>query len=229
MKKYDKPGNQFLSRVYMWMFIGLLLTAVTSFGVSSSSFLMALFLGSYLYFILIVVQFAIVLFLIWKIQSLSPTTATLVFIFYAVLSGITITPIFFAYTGASIFIVFLIASGMFIGMSLIGYFTKRDLSGIGRFLYMALIGLIIAMIANLALSIILKTAFPWLDFMISVAAVLIFSGLTAYDTQNIKKIGKTININEPYAQNMAIIGALKLYLDFINIFIHLLRLFGQRR
>ncbi|MCL2141499.1 MAG: Bax inhibitor-1/YccA family protein [Methanimicrococcus sp.] len=229
MSYSENSGNQFLSKVYLWMFIGLLLTAVASFGVLSSPSLMSFFIESGLFYILIFVELAIVILLSWRIKSMSSSTATLAFIFYSVISGITLTPILFFYTESSIFLVFLTTSGMFIGMSLFGYFTKKDLSGIGRFLIMALIGLVIAMILNIILYMIAPETAILVSFGLSVVAVLIFAGLTAYDTQNIKKIGQTIDHNDPFAQNLAIIGALKLYLDFVNLFIHLLKLFGKRR
>jgi FtsH-binding integral membrane protein len=226
---YEKASSRFLSKVYMWMFIGLLLTAVASYGVLSSPSLMSVFIGTGLFYVLIIAQLGLVILLSWKIKSLSPTTATLIFIFYSVISGITLSPILFAYTESSIFLAFLTASGMFIGMSLFGYFTKKDLSGIGRFLYMALIGLVIAFLLNIVFSLIAPSVVDAVSFWLSAAAVLIFAGLTAYDTQNIKKIGQSINSDDPFVQNLAIIGALKLYLDFINLFIHLLRLYAKRR
>ena len=216
----DVSGNRFLSKVYTWMFLGLLLTAVASYAVMSSASLQATMFG--LMWILIIIELVVVLFLIWRIKSMSPSTAMIAFIFYSVLSGITLTPILTYYTLASVFVVFLISSGMFIGMSLVGYFIKKDLSGLGRFLMMALIGLIIAMIINIFLY------SDTVSFAISVVAVLLFAGLTAYDTQKIKRIGQSMEYGDPYSQNMAIICALNLYLDFINLFIHMLRLFGRR-
>jgi FtsH-binding integral membrane protein len=190
---------------------------------------MATFIESSLYLVLIIVKLGIVILLSWKIKSLSPSTATLLFILYSVFSGIALTPILFIYTTSSIFVVFLAASGMFVGMSLIGFFTKKDLSGIRRFLYMALFGLILAFILNFIFMLLVPHLVGTISLWLSVGAVLIFAGLTAYDTQNIKRIGQSLEYGDPFAQNLAIIGALKLYLDFINLFIHLLRLFGQRR
>lgn len=118
---------------------------------------------------------------------------------------------------------------MFIGMSLIGYFIKKDLSGVGRFFIMALIGLVIAMFANMILYWISPATASRMSFILSVFAVLIFAGLTAYDTQKIKKIGSSVDHGEPFTQNLAIVCALTLYLDFINLFLNLLRLFGNRR
>ena len=229
MSYLENSGNRFLSKVYMWMFIGLLLTAVASFGVLNSPSLMFFFIESGLFYVLIFVELAIVFLLSWKLRSMSPSTATLVFIFYSVLSGITLSPVLFFYTKSAIYLAFLTASGMFIGMSLFGFFTKKDLSGVGRFLYMALIGLIIAMIINIFVYMISPSTGVFMDIALCVAGVLIFAGLTAYDTQNIKNIGEIIDHNDPFAQNLAIFGALKLYLDFINLFLRFLRLLGRRR
>ena len=229
MSDYDSSGNRFLSKVYMWMFIGLMLTAVASYGILRSPSLMSVFLSPGIFFVLVIVELVIVVLLSWKIKSMSPTTATLAFILYSVISGITLTPVLFYYTEGSIFIVFLIAAGMFIGMSLVGYFIKKDLSGVGRFLFMALIGLIILSFVNIILFMISPSSAMVMDFLLSVAGVLIFAGLTAYDTQNIKKMGRTLDPRSPFSQNIAIVCALKLYLDFINLFIRLLRLFGRRR
>ena len=130
---------------------------------------------------------------------------------------------------ASVFIAFIVAAGMFIGMSLVGYFIKKDLSGLGRFLIMALIGLIVAMLINMILYFIFPAAAGVMTFLLSIAGVLIFAGLTAYDTQKIKNLGASVDHGEPFTQNLVIVCALTLYLDFINMFMFLLRLFGKRR
>lgn len=223
----DVSGNRFLSKVYMWMFLGMLLTAVASYAVMSSASLQATMFS--IMWILIIIEFGIVIFLIWKIKSMSPSTAAAAYIFYSVASGITLTPILTWYTEASIFLVFLISSGMFIGMSLVGYFTKRDLSVYRRFFMMALIGLIVAMIVNMLMWFISPATASTMSVLVSVVAVLLFAGLTAYDTQKIKRIGQSMEHGTPYSQNLAIICALNLYLDFINLFIHMLRLFGRRQ
>lgn len=226
----DVSGNRFLSKVYLWMFVGMLITAVAAYGILSSPSLRQTFLeNNIIYFGLLIVNLVIVMILSWKIKSISPSMATAAFIFYSMISGITLAPILWVYTQASIFIVFLITAGMFIGMSLVGYFIKRDLSGMGRFFLMALIGLILASLVNIILYMISPGTAVLLDFALSVVAVLIFAGLTAYDTQKIKKIGQSLEYGAPYSQNLAIICALNLYLDFINLFINLLRIFGDRR
>jgi len=228
----NEDSNKFLSKVYVWMFIGLMLTAVASFAIMSSQSLMNLFLGSKsIVFGLLIFQLIIVIALSWAIKSLPPAIATLVFIFYSVLSGITLTPILLFYEMGSVYVAFVIAAGMFIAMSFVGYFIKKDLSGVGRFLIMALIGLILASIVNMVLCFILPNfaATVWVTFFLSIAGVLIFAGLTAYDTQKIKKIGASVDHGDPFTQNLVIICALTLYLDFINMFLYLLRLFGNRR
>jgi len=226
----NEDSNKFLSKVYVWMFIGLMLTAVASFAIMSSQSLLNLFLGSKsIVFGLLIFQLIIVIALSWAIKSLPPAIATLVFIFYSVLSGITLTPILLVNDMGSVYIAFVVAAGMFIVMSLVGYFTKKDLSGVGRFLIMALIGLILASIVNMILYLIIPGFAVWATFFLSIAGVLIFAGLTAYDTQKIKKIGASVDHGDPFTQNLVIICALTLYLDFINMFLYLLRLFGNRR
>ena len=226
----NEDSNKFLSKVYVWMFIGLMLTAVASYAIMSSSSLQNVFYGNTaILFGLLIFQLILVIVLSWAIKSLSPSVAMLIFIFYSVLSGITLTPVIWSYTEASVFVAFLIAAGMFIGMSLVGYFIKKDLSGVGRFLIMALIGLILASIVNMILYMISPTTASVMTFFLSIAGVLIFAGLTAYDTQKIKKIGASVDHGEPFTQNLVIVCALTLYLDFINMFLYLLRLFGNRR
>lgn len=223
----DASGNQFLSKVYMWMFVGMLITAVVSYAIYTSPSLQAMFLPYY--FILLILELLVVIILSWKIKSMSPAMASGAFIIYALLNGITLTAIIMSYTISSVFIVFVVTAGMFIGMSLVGFFTKKDLSGIGRFAIMALIGIILAMILNMLLYMIMPSTAVWIDLGISIIAVLIFAALTAYDTQKIKEMGKSIEYGAPYSQNLAVICALNLYLDFINLFLNLLRIFGDRR
>lgn len=230
MSSYEMPdtsGNQFLSKVYMWMFVGMLITAVASYAVYSSPSLQAMFLPYYL--ILLILELIVVIVLSWKINSMSPSMAAAAFILYSLLNGITLTTVILYYTVASVFIVFVITAGMFVGMSLVGYFIKRDLGGLGRFFLMALIGLILASLINIILYMISPGTAVLMDFLLSVVAVLLFAGLTAYDTQKIKKIGQSIEYGAQYSQNLAIICALNLYLDFINLFLNLLRIFGDRR
>ena len=171
---------------------------------------------------LFIVELALVFVISGMIKKLSLTTATILFIIYSLLNGVVFSGIFLVYTDASISKVFFITAGTFAAMSLVGYTTKRDLSSMGRILFMALIGLIIATIVN----IFLKSS--GLDMILSYLGVLIFVGLTAWDTQEIKNM--LLECEEPNeeAQKIALLGSLSLYLDFINLFIYLLRIFGSR-
>lgn len=210
-------GTKFLSRVYMWMTLALILTGLTSLVVFKTS-LDILISNSLIYLGLIIAELVLVFILSWALDKMNFETALLIFLLYSVINGITLTPVLYVYTEASVFLVFFITAGMFAAMSLIGFFIKKDLSGMGRFLFMALIGLLIALLINIFLG------SDLMSLLLSVAAVFIFAGLTAYDTQKIKKMGMY-----NASQKTAIRGALSLYLDFINLFINLLRLLGNRR
>lgn len=209
-----------MQRVYGKMFLGLLVTAITSVLVLSSESLMTLFFSSRAtFFILAFAELGLVFYLSARIEKLQPATATALFYLYAVLNGVTLTPIFI-YTGSSIALTFGITSVTFGAMCLYGYFTKQDLSKMGAILFMALIGLIICTIVNLFLH---STTMDWI---ISLAGVAIFVGLTAWDTQSIKRM---VEMADPgQTGKIATLGALSLYLDFINLFIYLLRIFGSR-
>ena len=172
--------------------------------------------------VLMLATLGLVFFISFRIQTLQVTTALTLFMIYAALLGLTLTPIFLAYTGASITRVFFISAAAFGALSLYGYTTKRDLSPFGTFLIMGLIGIIIASLVNLFL------ASSALNFVISVVGVLVFAGLTAWDTQKIKEM-YDVNDDGSVAGRKAVMGALTLYLDFINLFLMLLRLFGDRR
>jgi len=211
-----------IRKVYVWMCAALLITAGTAYRVSTSEELLRLIFSSKLsFFGLIIAQFAIVWFLSARIKTLSFTTATILFALYSILMGVTMSCIFVAYTQSSIASTFFITAGTFAVMSIYGYTTKKDLTSIGNLLFMALVGLIIAMLVNFFL----KSSI--MDLVISCIGVLIFVGLTAYDTQKIKALINQENTEEN--QKMAIIGSLMLYLDFINLFLFLLRIFGRRR
>jgi len=190
------------------------ITALTSFG--------QVILGGYTPIILLLVTLGLVFFISFRIHALQYTTALTLFMVYAALLGAALTSIFVVYTGASITRVFFISAASFGALSLYGYTTQRDLSPIGSFLIMGLFGLIIAMVVN----IFLKSS--GLDFVISAAGVLIFAGLTAWDTQKIKEM-YDVNDDGTVAGRKAVMGALTLYLDFINLFLMLLRLLGDRR
>jgi FtsH-binding integral membrane protein len=220
-------------RVYNYMAIGLVLTGLAAFGTYSLSFTevggqlaltsfgQALF-GSPLMWVLVLAPLGLVFFLSFRISHMSVGAAQATFWAYAALLGISLGSIFAVYTMTSITQVFIISAGTFGAMSLWGYTTKRDLTGMGSFLFMGLIGLVLASIVGIFWH---STA---LQFAISVVGVLIFTGLTAYDTQKIKEM-YYVGDDGTVAGRKAIMGALSLYLDFINLFLMLLRLFGQSR
>ncbi|MDY3103347.1 MAG: Bax inhibitor-1/YccA family protein [Prevotella sp.] len=213
-----------MRKVYVWMTLALVLTGITAFGVASSpSLMMTIFQTPAIMWGLIIAELAIVIAISAAINRLSLTTATLLFVLYSVLNGATFSLIFAVYTMSSIANVFFITAGTFGVMAAYGYFTKRDLSSWGRLLLMALIGLIIATLVNVFL--VKSTGF---DLILSYAGVLIFVGLTAYDTQKIKQMLAMQTDMGEGAQKVALLGALSLYLDFINLFLYLLRIFGRR-
>lgn len=212
-----------MRKVYIWMAIALAITGVTAFGVASSPNLLALIFSSkLLFFGLIIAELALVILLTARLQKLSLTTATLFFVLFAVINGVTLSSIFVIYTMASIAQTFFICSATFGVMAVYGYTTKRDLSSMGKLLFMALIGLIIATVVNIFMR------SSGLDMAISYIGVLVFVGLTAWDTQKIKLMLANAEDMGEGAQKIALIGALSLYLDFINLFIYLLRIFGRR-
>lgn len=210
-----------MRRVYSKMTLGLLATAVTSFLVMSSDALMNFFFSSSLTFwLLFAAELGVVIYLSARIEKMSSAMATAMFYLYSILNGVTLTPIFFIYTGASIATTFAITAGTFGVMSIFGYVTRQDLSKIGSILFMALLGLIVCIVVNLFLH------NSMLDLAISCAGVLIFVGLTAWDTQAIKRM--CAETDPSMISKVATMGALSLYLDFINLFIYLLRIFGNR-
>lgn len=213
-----------MRKVYVWMTLALVLTGITAFGVASSpGLMMTIFQTPAIMWGLIIAELAIVIAISAAINRLSLTTATLLFVLYSVLNGATLSLIFAVYTMSSIANVFFITAGTFGVMAAYGYFTKRDLSSWGRLLLMALIGLIIATLVNVFL--VKSSGF---DLILSYAGVLIFVGLTAYDTQKIKQMLAMQTDMGEGAQKVALLGALSLYLDFINLFLYLLRIFGRR-
>ena len=213
-----------MRKVYVWMTLALVLTGITAYGVASSpGLMMTIFQTPAIMWGLIIAELAIVIAISAAINKLSLTTATLLFVLYSVLNGATLSLIFAVYTMSSIANVFFITAGTFGVMAAYGYFTKRDLSSWGRLLLMALIGLIIATLVNVFL--VKSSGF---DLILSYAGVLIFVGLTAYDTQKIKQMLAMQTDMGEGAQKVALLGALSLYLDFINLFLYLLRIFGRR-
>lgn len=211
--------------VYLWMTLALAITGFTAMYIAKSyTFLEMIAQNSMMFWGLLIVEIGLVMYLSARIQRISFTTATLLFIAYSIVNGLTLSILFMVYTMSSIATTFFITAGTFGAMALFGYITKKDLTRIGSLCGMAVIGLIIAMIVNMFLH------NSMMDMVISGIGVLVFVGLTAYDSQKIKQMltGNDIEINET-TQKIALMGALTLYLDFINLFIYLLRLFGDRK
>tara|TARA_B100000959_G_C14854047_1_gene571369 strand:+ start:366 stop:1070 length:705 start_codon:yes stop_codon:yes gene_type:complete len=218
----DVGLRNYMLRVYNYMATGLGLTGLTAYFVAITPSLFNAIYGTPLYWVVALAPLGFVFYLSARLHKISFSKAQTMFWLFAGVMGLSMAYIFIAFTGASIARVFFITAGTFAGMSLYGYTTKKDLSGWGSFLFMGLIGIIIASIVN----IFLKS--PMLYYVISWIGVLVFVGLTAYDTQRIKEIYYASDTAE-ISGKKAIMGALKLYLDFINLFIMLLHLFGQRR
>lgn len=212
-----------MRKVYVWMAMALSITGICAYGVANSPNLLQLIFGnSMIMWGIIIAELGLVFYTTARIDKLSLTTATTLFVIYSALNGVMLSSIFIVYTMASIAKVFFITAGTFGAMAAYGYFTKTDLSKIGNILFMALIGLVIATLVN----IFLKSAM--FDLILSYIGVLIFVGLTAWDTQKIKQMLALQSDMGEGAQKMALMGALSLYLDFINLFIYLLRIFGNR-
>ena len=213
-----------MRKVYSWMAMALVITGLTAYYVGTSEqMLMAIVSNPILLFGLMGVELALVIGLSAAINKLSLTVATVMFVVYSIINGATMSFIFMAYTTTSIASAFFTAAGTFAAMSLFGYLTKTDLSSMGKILLMALIGIIIATIVNIFLG------SSMLEVICNYVGVLIFVGLTAYDTQKIKEMLMQAPDGGEGAQKMALMGALSLYLDFINLFLYLLRIFGSRR
>lgn len=209
-----------MRRVYGKMTLGLLTTAVVSFLIlSSSTLLQLLFSSKIVLWVLALAELGVVIYLSARIEKLSTATASALFYVYSMLNGVVLAPIFFVFTGASIALTFAITAGTFGAMCIFGYVTKQDLSKIGAILFMALIGLILATVVNLFVG------SDTLSMVISWVGVLIFVGLTAWDTQKIKKWAAMSD--QSMVGKVATMGALSLYLDFINLFLYLLRIFGR--
>lgn len=217
--------NALFRKVYQYMALGLIITTVAAyFTASSSTMLQILYTSRAPLMILAVAEIGLVMFISAGINRISAGTARTLFLVYSLLNGLTLSCVLLVYTQASVVKAFLSTAGMFGAMSLYGLYTKRDLSGMGSFLTMGLFGLIIAMIVN----VFMKSSA--MELYISIFGVLIFVGLTAYDTAKIKAIAYAYDgRDDDMTGKVAVIGALSLYLDFINIFLYLLRLFGDRR
>lgn len=217
--------NAFMRGVYQWMAGGLGLTALAAYYVASTPAIYNLVFGNTVVLIvLILATFGLVIAISAAIHKMSAATATGLFMLYSALNGVTLSCILKIYTGTSIASTFVICAGMFGAMSVYGLVTKKDLTSWGSFLFMGLIGIVIASIVNIFLK---STA---MQFVISAVGVLVFVGLTAYDTQKLKVMGESAPQNDSVAiRRGTILGALTLYLDFINLFLMLLRFFGQTR
>jgi FtsH-binding integral membrane protein len=218
----DERVSAFLRGVYGWMFGGLLVTAAVALATASSPALVQTLVSNrILFFGLFIAELALVCVVSAKVETLSPTASAGLFLLYSALNGITLSLILLVYTGGSIVTAFLTTAGMFGGLALYGTVTKRSMDGIGSFAMMGLFGVIIAMLVNFFLK------SPALNFVLSVACVIVFTGLTAYDAQRLKRMA--LAVDGPQAGSYAVSGALSLYLNFINLFLSLLRLFGNRR
>ncbi|MCS2172145.1 Bax inhibitor-1/YccA family protein [Scandinavium sp. TWS1a] len=234
MDRYSRPNSivqsrsgvqTYMAQVYGWMTCGLLLTAfVAWFAANTPAVMMFVFSSKITFFGLIIAQLGLVFVLSGMVQRLSAGMATTLFMLYSALTGLTLSSIFIAYTYSSIASTFIVTAGMFGGMSLYGYTTKRDLTGMGKMLFMALIGIVLASLVNIWLK---STPLMW---AVTYIGVVVFVGLTAYDTQKLKAIGEQIDTSDSSnLRKYAILGALTLYLDFINLFLMLLRIMGNRR
>ena len=223
--RVSSVASVYMRHVYQWMTAGLAVTTVVAYGVANTPAIRDAILGNSLVLILLVIaQFGLVIGLSAAINRLSAGAATGLVLLYSALTGAMLSSIFVVYPIASIGTAFLVTTGTFLAMSIYGTVTKRDLTGFGNFLFMGLIGIIIAMVVN----IFLKSTM--MNFIVSCLGVLIFTGLTAYDTQKLRRFGEGAPLEDGTAvRRGAILGALTLYLDFINIVLLLLPLFGGNR
>ena len=218
-----KVKNTFLSRVYGWMTLALVISGVTAFLAATNETIIRLTIGNgFGFLILAVAELALVWWLTASIHKISSGAAFFAFILYSVLNGVTLSSIFLVYKIESIFMVFFISAGMFAAMAVYGTVTKSSLSSFGKYFAMALVGIIIASLVNFLLR------SPMLDWFLSIITVVIFTGLTAYDAQKMLAVSRNASDDEMF-RKASVIGALDLYLDVINIFLAMLRLFGRRR
>jgi len=218
--------NSFIRSVYNWMAIALSLTGVTAYYVSHNETMAQLVYGTPgLMMVLIFATLGFVFFLSARIQKIKATTATALFTIYSILNGITLSFIFMAYTSTSIVSTFMICSVTFLCCSVYGMVTKKDLTSLGGFMFMGLIGIVIASVVNIFLQ------SSGMQMIISYVGVVVFIGLTAYDTQKLKTMAVTLpnNATGAMVRKGALMGALTLYLDFINLFIMMLHIFGGRK
>lgn len=211
-----------MRKVYLWMTLALMITGITATGVANSPNILALIYSSQVVMWgIIIAEFGLVIYISARLEKLSLSTATTLFALYSILNGVMLSSIFLLYSTAIISKVFFITAGTFGVTALYGYATKKDLSSLGNILFMALIGLVIATVVN----VFMKSAM--FDLILSYIGVIIFVGLTAWDSQKIKHMMMVQQDADERAQKLALIGALSLYLDFINLFLYLLRIFGR--
>lgn len=211
-----------MRKVYLWMTLALMITGITAAGVANSPNILALIYSSQVVMWgIIIAEFVLVIYISARLEKLSLSTATTLFALYSILNGVMLSSIFLLYSTAIISKVFFITAGTFGVTALYGYATKKDLSSLGNILFMALIGLVIATVVN----VFMKSAM--FDLILSYIGVIIFVGLTAWDSQKIKHMMMVQQDADESAQKLALIGALSLYLDFINLFLYLLRIFGR--
>ncbi len=216
--------SSLVSRVFLWMGGALAVTAVVSLIVTASPSLSNLLISSpFIYIGLLIAEVALVMYLSFRIRTMSPTTAFAAFFAYAILNGITLSTIFLIYTASSIATAFFVTAGTFGCMAIIGYTTKKDLTGFGSIALMVLIGIILASIVNIFLN------NPVIYWITSILGVIIFAGLTAYDAQKIKQFAISGNGDSDTIGRAEVMGALTLYLDFINLFLFILRFAGRRK
>ncbi len=212
----------FLRKVYGWMFVGLGVTAAVALGVAGSpTLLQAIFANKILFIGLIVAELGLVFYLSARVQKLAPATAAGLFLLYSALNGATLAMIFVIYTGTSIATTFFVTAGMFGALALYGSTTKRSLAGVGQFAFMGLIGVVLASLVGMFVK------SDGLQFVISIVGVIVFTGLTAWDAQRLKAMATALPDGQ--TGSYAVVGALSLYLDFINLFLFMLRFLGGRR
>lgn len=220
--KYNEGLRAFMLRVYNYMAAALVFTGLIAYGISTSPEFLAVIYNSPLFFVVVLAPVGISLFLGFRLERMNVTTAQTLFWVFAALIGMSLSSIFIVYTAESIGRVFFVSASMFAAASIYGYTTKTDLGPIGSFLFMGLIGIIVASVVNMFMH---SSQLSWI---ISFVAVGVFAGLTAYDNQMLKRL-YSANWERDHAEKIAILGALNLYLDFVNLFVHLLRLLGDRR
>jgi len=214
----------FITKVYNWMALALFITGLVSYFVASSPEMLNIIVGSKMVFYgILIAELLLVIYLTRSIQKLSQNMVIAGFLIYAILNGLTMSIIFLIYTSNSIATTFYVTAGTFGAMSLYGYYTKKDLTSLGNMAMMALIGIIIASIVNIFLQ---NEMMYWIVTYLGVA---VFVALTAYDTQKLKELGSRGFVNDESMEKTSILGALTLYLDFINLFLFLLRIFGNRK